>query len=83
MKRLLGHLAQFDSFFSQGELLCTQGLTHLLREHSEARSALAAEIGSRSGVSPQDDLTWRAEAYQDHDGGRPDLEGCARDCSIE
>jgi len=30
MRTLLGHLAQFASFHSQGELLCTQGLAYLL-----------------------------------------------------
>lgn len=73
MKTLIGHLAQFDSFFSQGEVLCTQGLAYLLH-NSDARSRFATEITTRTGVTLPHDLTWRAEAYQAHDRGRPDLE---------
>lgn len=73
MKTLLGHLAQFASFTTQGEVLCTQGLAYLLR-HADARQALAAEIAARSGVALSNDLTWVAEAHQDNDRGRPDLE---------
>jgi hypothetical protein len=74
MGTLLGHLSQFGSFSTQGEVLCTQGLAHLLREHPDARSAFAAEIASVTGVRIGNDLTWRAEAHQDLDRGRPDLE---------
>jgi hypothetical protein len=38
---LLGYLARFSSFSTQSEVLCTQGLAYLLREHADARSALA------------------------------------------
>lgn len=73
MATLLGHLAQFGSFSSQGEVLCTQGLTYLLCEHHDARSAIADELAARAGVSVSHDLTWLAEQRQP-DGGRPDLE---------
>lgn len=36
MGTLLGRLAQFASFTTQGELLCTQGLAHLL-QHPDAQ----------------------------------------------
>jgi hypothetical protein len=70
---LLGHLAQFGSLFSQGELLCTQGLAYLLRDR-DARDALGDHVES-IGVPRKlnSDLDWRAEAVQP-DGGRPDLE---------
>jgi len=74
MGTLLGHLSQFGSFSTQGEVLCTQGLAHLLREHPDARSAFAAEIASVTGAKIGNDLTWRAEAHQELDRGRPDLE---------
>jgi hypothetical protein len=79
MTRLLGHLAQFSAFSSQGEVLCTQGLAYFLREHSDARAALGAEISSRAGLTLPEDLQWRTEAVQDCNGGRPDLEGCRTD----
>jgi hypothetical protein len=79
MTRLLGHLAQFNAFSNQGEVLCTQGLAYFLREHPDARAALAAEIASRTGLTLPDDLHWRTEAVQDCDGGRPDLEACRTD----
>ncbi len=72
-KRILGHLAQFGSFSSQGEVLCTQGLAFILRDPG-ASSALAAEIARRTGIELSSDLTWRAEVRQESDGGRPDLE---------
>ena len=75
MGTLLGHLSQFGSFSTQGEVLCTQGLAYLLREHPDARSAFAAEIASATGAKIGDDLTWRAEARQERDRGRPDLVG--------
>lgn len=74
MGTLLGHLAQFGSFSAQAEVLCTQGLAYLLREHPDARSAFAAEIASITGAKIGDDLTWHAEARQELDRGRPDLE---------
>ncbi len=74
MKTLLGHLAEFGSFVSQGELLCTQGLAYLLMEHPDARLAFANELAARTGVNVNHDLTWRAEEIQEIDGGRPDLQ---------
>lgn len=73
MNTLLGHLAQFASFTRQSEVLCTQGLTHLLR-NTDARQALAAEIHTRSGFDLGSDVVWVAEAHQETDRGRPDLE---------
>jgi hypothetical protein len=73
MGTLLGRLAQFGSFSGQGEVLCTQGLAYLLKEHPNARSAFADEIAARAGVSVSHDLTWLPEQRQ-RDGGRPDLE---------
>ena len=70
---LLGHLARFGSFWTQSELLCTQGLTYLLQTYGNARSALANEIAERTGVETDNSLTWYAEAMQ-QDRGRPDLE---------
>jgi hypothetical protein len=70
---LLGYLAQFSSFSTQSEVLCTQGLTYLLREYEDARSALAREVEARTGVEIGDSITWLAEALQE-DGARPDLE---------
>lgn len=74
MNTLLGHLAEFGSFFCQGELLCTQGLAYLLKEHPDARLAFANELAARTGVTVNHDLTWRAEEIQESDGGRPDLQ---------
>ncbi len=73
---LLGYLAGFGSFSTQSEVLCTQGLTYILRTHKDARSALADEIAAWTGVVISDSLTWLAEAIQ-ADGGRPDLEARA------
>jgi len=70
---LLGYLAKFGSFSQQSELLCTQGLTYLLQEHEDARSALADEVKARTGIVIGDSLTWLAEARQE-DLARPDLE---------
>jgi hypothetical protein len=70
---LLGYLARFGSFSAQSEVLCTQGLTYLLQEYEDARSALAAEVAARTGIVNVNPLTWHAEAVQD-DQGRPDLE---------
>ena len=71
---LLGYLAQFSSFSSQSEVLCTQGLTYLLQTYEDARSALAKEVKDRTGVEIGDSIRWLAEALQE-DGSRPDLEG--------
>ena len=46
---LLGYLARFGSFSAQSEVLCTQGLTYLLQEYEDARSALATEVAARGG----------------------------------
>jgi hypothetical protein len=73
MDKLLGHLAQFGSFIKQGELLCTQGLTYLLR-NSEGERVFAEWISSISGQPVSHGLSWHAESRQE-DGGRPDLEG--------
>ena len=70
---LLGYLAKFDSFSAQSEVLCTQGLTYLLQNYGEARSALADEVEARTSVQIDDSLEWLPEALQ-ADGGRPDLE---------
>lgn len=75
-KKILGHLAQFSSFSTQGEVLCTQGLAFVLRDPG-ASSALTAEIACRTGIEFSGDLTWRAEVRQESDGGRPDLEAIA------
>lgn len=73
MRMLLGHLAQFASLATQGELLCTQGLAFVLQD-AEARSALAQLIRARTGSYLPADVEWVAEAYQGCDRGRPDLE---------
>lgn len=73
MQPLLGYLARFGSFSSQSELLCTQGLTHLLQTHKDARVAMAREIGRLTGVEVSRELSWQAEVRQP-DGARPDLE---------
>jgi hypothetical protein len=78
MRPLLGHLAQFASFYKQGEVLCTQGLAYLL-QHSDASRALATQITKLTGVSLDDQLSWRAEAQQEGDRGRPDLEARTAD----
>jgi len=79
MGTLLGHLSQFASFGTQGEVLCTQGLAYLLQEYPEVQAAFAANVAALTGVKIGDSLTWRAEAYQEPDGGRPDLEACTND----
>jgi hypothetical protein len=73
MQRLLGHLAQFNAFSRQGEVLCTQALAFLLRE-PDARVAFASHLSTLGMGTVSADLGWRAEAKQT-DGGRPDLEG--------
>jgi len=73
MNIILGHLAQFASFGAQSEVLCTQGLAHLLGR-PDARACFVREIRSSAAVEVPDDLVWRAEALQ-QDRGRPDLEG--------
>lgn len=73
MDRLLGHLAQFGSFWQQGELLCTQGLAYLLRD-AEGERAFTDFLTRASGQTVSPGLRWQAESVQD-DRGRPDLEG--------
>ena len=63
MRRLMGHLAQFSSFFNQGEVLCTQSLTYLLQD-AEARKVFSEHVASCVGTRVQDDLIWKAEACQ-------------------
>jgi len=75
---LLGYLARFGSFSTQSEVLCTQGLAYLLREHADARSALAGMVEARTGIGIDDSITWLAEALQE-DGARPDLEARTTD----
>lgn len=70
---MLGYLAQFASFRIQSEVLCTQGLTHILQTHKDARTAMAAVVKQHTGVVIDDSLTWIPEAKQ-ADGARPDLE---------
>ena len=70
---LLGYLARFGSFSIQSEVLCTQGLTHILQTHKDARATMAAVVKERTGVEIDDSLTWIPEAKQ-ADGARPDLE---------
>ncbi len=72
-ERLLGHLAQFGSFWQQGELLCTQGLAYLLRD-AGGEQAFTGLIGTATGHALSPGLSWQAEARQE-DRGRPDLEG--------
>lgn len=71
MRTILGHLAQFSSFASQGELLCTQGLAYLLAD-SEVSLAMGELLEDRAGVRIGE-VTWHAELRQE-DGRRPDLE---------
>ena len=73
MNVILGHLAQFASFAAQSEVLCTQGLVHLL-DQPHARACFIQEIRSSTAVEVPDNLIWRAEVFQ-QDRGRPDLEG--------
>ena len=69
---LLGYLAQFGSFTRTAELLCTQGLAYLLKEHKDARSSLAAWVQARTDVRINESMTWLPEARLG-DRGRPDL----------
>jgi hypothetical protein len=75
---LLGYLAQFGSFSAQSEVLCTQGLTYLLRTHAEAHALMAKEVEARTGVVIDDSLEWHPEKEQE-DKARPDLEACTAD----
>lgn len=73
MNKLLGHLAQFASFSQQGELLCTQGMTFILRDPS-ANRAFTGYVSRITGTMLPDTLEWKPELVQT-DGGRPDIEG--------
>ncbi|MDP2055634.1 MAG: hypothetical protein Q8L75_18495, partial [Acidobacteriota bacterium] len=77
MQRLLGHLARFSSFSTQGEVLCTQGLAFLLRNPA-ASKALMAYLQAGAGTAVSEEVTWLPEAIQ-RDGGRPDLEARTAD----
>ena len=76
-RTLLGHLATLHSLASQGELLCTQGLTFLVNQ-SKANDAFRSLLEGASGVQLPPKLVWRAEERQ-ADKGRPDMEARARD----
>jgi hypothetical protein len=80
MRRLLTHLAQFSSFFKQGEVLCTQGLAYLLK-NSAARAEFGAYISKHACRTLGSNLAWKAEVRQE-DGGRCDLEACAANGSV-
>jgi truncated hemoglobin YjbI len=73
MDEILGYLAQFGSFARQGELLCTQGLTFLLKNRDGER-ALRELVSTNTGHLVATELKWRAESRQT-DRGRPDIEG--------
>jgi hypothetical protein len=68
----MGHLAQFSSFFKQGEVLCTQGLSYLLQD-LDARRAFAGYLSEQVGRSVHPSAIWRTEVRQEG-GGRCDLE---------
>jgi len=74
MIKLMGHLAQFASFSKQGELLCTQSLTYLLKG-TEAKEVFSSLLGHSIGSSIPETLLWRTE-HRQSDGSRPDIEGC-------
>ena len=65
---LLGYLARFGSFSAQSEVLCTQGLTYLLQEYEDARSALAAEVAARTGIVNVEPRPWHAEVVRADQG---------------
>jgi len=72
MRRLMSHLAQFSSISKQGELLCTQGLAHLL-QNPDARRRFGEHISNLVCRTVDTDLTWQTEVRQ-QDGGRCDLQ---------
>jgi hypothetical protein len=73
MDEILGYLAQFSSLARQGELLCTQGMTFLLKNR-DGEKALRELISTATGHLVATELKWRAESRQ-IDEGRPDIEG--------
>lgn len=75
---MLGYLANFGSFYSQSEVLSTQGLTFALQTCERARSALEKAIAESAGISTESSLTWRPEVIQ-ADQGRVDIEGASGD----
>ena len=70
---LLGELATLHCLASQGELLCTQGLTFLVNQPGAAE-AFRKTLEFHSQLPLPRDLVWRAEPIQT-DKGRPDMEG--------
>lgn len=79
-KTILGFLSQFHELSRQGEVLCTQGLAFILRDPTAA-AVFARALEKWTGISIPDNLRWRAEAYQEEDAARPDLEGVDKDGS--
>ena len=65
------------SFAGQSEVLCTQGLVHLLG-HPDARARFLRQTRSSAAVEVPEELVWRAEIFQ-QDRGQPDLEGNTAD----
>lgn len=61
------------SLASQGELLCTQGLAHIVN-HPSAGTPFLRWLEQVSGLRLPPSLEWRAEVIQG-DAARPDLEG--------
>lgn len=72
---LLGHLATLHSLASQGELLCTQGLTFLVNQPA-GNQAFRQLLERMFDLSLPPLLVWRAEERQS-DKGRPDMEARA------
>lgn len=73
MIKLMGYLVQFASFSKQGELLCTQSLSYLLKT-TEAKKVFSSFLGHAIGSSISETLLWRTE-HRQSDGCRPDVEG--------
>ena len=69
--------AHAPSLYTQGEVLCTQGLAYLLRD-PDSSARLVDEIQTRTSVTLPPALRWQAEAHQ-QDAGRPDLEATVAD----
>lgn len=77
-KTILGFLSQFYSLSRQGEVLCTQGLAFILGDPAASR-AFSKALEEWTGRPVPKDLQWKAEAFQEEDGGRPDLEATTPD----
>lgn len=71
---LLGSLARTGIFSRHSEYLCTLGLGYLLNQPTP-NDAFADYLAGLLGGEPVRALRWVTEAYQETDGGRPDLEG--------